>query len=183
MVLSFINLYNGLNNKNNDAKELDYDIISLNFHEKDDKRINKNLFYEIIEGKDNINSAILNISKELSDIVIHISYLREDIKNNIQKYGIVGTKKIVLDNLSEFFIKNYSDNKDWGYQSNFIINHYENYISSLFTSILILSPSINFCAKINFDNGFSIICLITRFRGRAPYIGLNPRVARNSLAS
>ena len=132
--LSFINLYNGLNNKNNDAKELDYDIISLNFHEKDDKRINKNLFYEIIEGKDNINSAILNISKELSDIVIHISYLREDIKNNIQKYGIVGTKKIVLDNLSEFFIKNYSDNKDWGYQSNFIINHYENYISSLFTS-------------------------------------------------
>ena len=96
-----------MNNKNNDAKELDYDIISLNFHEKDDKRINKNLFYEIIEGKDNINSAILNISKELSDIVIHISYLREDIKNNIQKYGIVGTKKIVLDNLSEFFIKNY----------------------------------------------------------------------------
>ena len=132
--LSFINLYNGLNNRNNSNEEIEYDLISLNFNHIEAQNVNKDLYERIIgnvnkSGECLNDSAVMNIAKELSDISIHISYLREDIKNNIQKYSIIGTKKIVLDNLNEFFIKNYSDNSDWNYQSNFVINHYENYLN------------------------------------------------------
>jgi hypothetical protein len=147
--LSFINLYNGLNNKNDSDEEIEYDLISLNFNHIEAQNVNKDLYERIIgnvnkSGECLSDSAVMNIAKELSDISIHISYLREDIKNNIQKYSIIGTKKIVLDNLNEFFIKNYSDNSDWNYQSNFVINHYENYLSTLFKPIGVLKNEYNF---------------------------------------
>ena len=67
---------------------------------------------------------ILKIAREFTDICIQISYARENIKGIIQQYSYIGTNKIIKDIVREYFIKNFSDRKDWRLISDNLDNPY-----------------------------------------------------------
>ena len=85
------------------------------------KELRRLLGYTIVDGKliyDESNDILLNIAKEFTDIALQISYARESIKTLIQQYSFIGTNKIANDIVRDYFIKNFSNRKDWRYVGN-----------------------------------------------------------------
>ena len=70
------------------------------------------------------DGVIMAVAKELTDITLRIADVRSQIKAGIQQYSIVGTKRIATDILADFFIRNYSDHRDWGYVSDLSLKEF-----------------------------------------------------------
>ena len=58
---------------------------------------------------------IMILAKWLTDTCLHIAYIREQIKTSILQYELIGTNRIATDILTDYFLKNFSKQKDWGY--------------------------------------------------------------------
>lgn len=87
-----------------------YDVLKINFS---DLYPNDN-FNDILFGDEGI---LYYLTKEYIDECINIRKIRENIKNLIQQYTFIGTKRIATDLLYDFFLKNYSKNESVGYFS------------------------------------------------------------------
>jgi hypothetical protein len=56
---------------------------------------------------------ILSVAKYFTNVCLQILYARENIKEIIQQYSVIGTKQIISDVIRSYFMKNYSDPADW----------------------------------------------------------------------
>lgn len=155
----FINKYNDLNEilKKREESRLAYSVLKINrsndlpfqktFEVNDGDYINN--YNEILYGSSEHEGVISRIAKELADISLNVSYVREQIKTSIQQYSFIGTRRIATDILTDFFIKNYTPRKEWGYVTDFAIENNIN-ISSLF------KPLSSLIGNSDTDDNFSI---------------------------
>lgn len=137
LVNNFIKQYN--KQANTKIDEIDLNILKIefpnNFWFKNDN------YENILFGK---NSVIMKAAKWLTDITLHISYIREQIKTSIQQFNFIGTNRIATDILTDFFIKNYSKEKDWGYISDESFSVSSQIESALFMPLTsLLNPNKN----------------------------------------
>lgn len=94
----------------NDTQELEPNVIKINFSEyfEDDSLIKK------LYGD---NGIIFHITKLYVDECIHIKNLRNQLKNLIQQYTFIGTKRIATDIFHDFFVNNFAKRKSLNYIS------------------------------------------------------------------
>lgn len=97
--------------KNKTDKDLiEYNVLKINFPDF----YQNNNFNNILYGSDGI---LYSLTKSYIDECINIRKIRENLKNLIQQYTFIGTKRIATDLLYDFFIKNYSKKESVGYFS------------------------------------------------------------------
>lgn len=138
--------FNGMIDESN--CKIDYDILKINFSDYapyqkmivsgDVSHINN--YDDILFGTENAEGVIMKLAKELTDIAINISHIREQIKVSIQQYSFIGTKRIATDILRDFFIKNYSNKDEWNYISDLMLQEGVD-VSSLFKPLSTLLDS------------------------------------------
>ena len=64
------------------------------------------------------DDLISQIARQFTDLCIKISYTREAVKQELQTYSIIGTNKIIQNSVRDFFLKNFSERKNWRYTAN-----------------------------------------------------------------
>jgi hypothetical protein len=64
-------------------------------------------------GEDGGTNYILAVAKCFTNTCLQILYARENIKEIIQQYSFIGTKRIISDVIRSYFMKNYSNPADW----------------------------------------------------------------------
>jgi hypothetical protein len=129
---------------------INYDLLQINFPDRfnEDNTSETSLYERLFEGDD---CLVRKLAKELSDIAVEISYLREEIKENVIRYGYIGTKSLVVNVLNDFYIKNFSNKKDWSFQtSNIKVDNTDELISGL------LMPLTSYINTSNSSDKFSI---------------------------
>lgn len=133
---NFIEKSNKINHEN--VKPIDFNILKLEWTKEYLKLIGE----DITEFENKINNVIIQAAAELTDITLNISYVREQIKTSIQQYNFIGTKRIATDILRDFFIKNYTNEHDWGYISE--INSASKIDEDIFKPLTaLLNPDLN----------------------------------------
>lgn len=97
-----------------DSDELEFDLLEMNFFN------GWPIYSQNLEKYNMFGSSgiLMSVAKELTDTALYIMDIRSQIKTAIQQFSIIGTKRIATDILADFFIKNYSNRRDWGYISN-----------------------------------------------------------------
>ena len=97
-----------------------------------------------LNGQSNGDDLITYIARQFTDLCIKISYTREAVKQEIQTYSIIGTNKIVQNSVRDFFVKNFSQRKQWRYIAD-STNKFQNNssLSGQFISLDKLNNSIN----------------------------------------
>jgi hypothetical protein len=87
--------------------------------------------YRRLTGNNSGEDYILNTAKTFTNLTLQILYARENIKEAIQQYSYIGTKKIITDVMRSYFLKNFTKKSEWRFYSDENIQDDQIYISGL----------------------------------------------------
>ena len=88
-----------------DEDKFEFNVLKFNFPEFIEWNPDKPTKYDY----ENISNKIFPIAKKLTDLTLNISNIRKQIKDSIQYYNFVGTKKIASNVLADYFLNNFSN--------------------------------------------------------------------------
>jgi hypothetical protein len=112
----------------------DFDIIRINFPNKfaESETLKTNIYKRLFDDETKNDACLVNVmAKEFSDLAMEITYLREEIQENVLRYGYIGTKKLVVNVLNDYFIRSFYNKLDWSFQNNIKIDGSDNITNSL----------------------------------------------------